>query len=439
MPRQYAATAQIEINPENAAALDLKDTPAAAEDYAVSLATQADVLQSDTLALQVARQLNLEKVDSQRAHFSFLETGFDDSIPLEQSAERRSRLLKKFHKNLAIQQVGGTRILEVRYLDRDPDLAASVANTLVDDYLEQYYQTRYRATRQASDWLGRQLEDLKSDLADSQQRLVDYQKRTGILGESETNNVVMAKLEELNKQLSAAEANRIVKQAVWELAKSGDPELISSVAGSSFLQGVSAGPNNSQLGLLPTLRAQEAQLKADIAQNSARLGPNFPKLVHVMKGARIGDRCNVGDHAFIESGVVLGDNVTVKNGVAIWDGVTAENNVFIGPNVVFTNDRNPRAQVKKTKEQFLPTRLCEGASLGANVTVICGITVGRYAFAGAGAVLTRNVPDHALVVGNPAHCIGYVCECGEKLSENLICGCGLKYAKENEHIVRVPF
>lgn len=160
---------------------------------------------------------------------------------------------------------------------------------------------------------------------------------------------------------------------------------------------------------------------------------------HVMKGARIGAKCNLGDHAFIEAGAVLGDNVTVKNGVSIWDGVTAENNVFIGPNVVFTNDRNPRAEVKKTKSQFLATRIREGASLGANATVVCGITVGRYAFAGGGAVLTRDVPDHAIVVGNPAHQIGYMCECGERLSSELTCSCGLNYAKENGRVVRVPF
>lgn len=160
---------------------------------------------------------------------------------------------------------------------------------------------------------------------------------------------------------------------------------------------------------------------------------------HVMKGAIVGSHCNLGDHAFVESGAALGNNVTVKNGVAIWDGVTAENDVFIGPNVVFTNDRNPRATVKKSKEQFLPTRICEGASLGANVTVVCGITVGRYAFAGAGAVLTHNVPDYAMVVGNPAHQVGYMCECGEKLRPDLTCACGHKFGKSGNGLVRVFF
>ena len=168
-------------------------------------------------------------------------------------------------------------------------------------------------------------------------------------------------------------------------------------------------------------------------------GTRIWAFAHVMNGARVGANCNLGDHAFVETGAALGDNVTVKNGVAIWDGITAENNVFIGPNVVFTNDRNPRAEVKKDKTRFLATVLREGASLGANVTVVCGITIGRYAFAGAGAVLTHDVPDYAIVVGNPAHPIGYMCECGEKLRDDLICPCGHRFAKENGKVVRVPF
>lgn len=276
---QYAAESNLEINPENASAVDLSTRPTDAEsEYAVTLATQANVLASDTLALQVIQQLNLEQVEKQRSHLFFSKRADDDSLPLEKSPVRRTRMLKRFHKNLSIHVLGGTRILQIRCLDRDPALSAMIVNTLVNDYLEQYFQTRYTATHQASEWLSKQLADLKNDVELSQQRLVDYQRQTGILGESETHNVVTAKLEELNKQLSGAEANRIVKQAVWQLAKTGDPELISSIAGSSFIQGVSAGGNAAQLGLLPSLRAQEAQLKADIAQAAARLGPAFPKL-----------------------------------------------------------------------------------------------------------------------------------------------------------------
>jgi acetyltransferase-like isoleucine patch superfamily enzyme len=134
---------------------------------------------------------------------------------------------------------------------------------------------------------------------------------------------------------------------------------------------------------------------------------------HVMEGARVGADCNIGEHCFIEKGAVLGDRVTVKNGVAVWEGVTVEDDVFIGPNAVLTNDLRPRSKVYHTA--VTRTRLKRGASIGANATLLCGITVGEYAMVGAGAVVTRDVPAHGLVVGNPARLTGRVCRCGEKL------------------------
>lgn len=136
---------------------------------------------------------------------------------------------------------------------------------------------------------------------------------------------------------------------------------------------------------------------------------------HVMKGARIGADCNICDHAFVESGVVLGNNVTVKNGVALWNGLTVEDNVFLGPNCVFTNDRNPRAFVKKSESELSPTVIRSNATIGANVTLLCGSTIGQYAFVGAGTVVLRSIPDFALVVGNPARQIGWMCECAHRL------------------------
>jgi UDP-2-acetamido-3-amino-2,3-dideoxy-glucuronate N-acetyltransferase len=136
---------------------------------------------------------------------------------------------------------------------------------------------------------------------------------------------------------------------------------------------------------------------------------------HVMKGAVIGSGCNIGDHAFVESGVRIGNNVTVKNGVAIWQGVELEDQVFLGPNCVFTNDLNPRAFIRKASDQFLSTRVRSGASIGANATIVCGVTIGRYALIGAGTVVIRDVPDFALMVGNPARRIGWICVCASKL------------------------
>jgi acetyltransferase-like isoleucine patch superfamily enzyme len=156
-------------------------------------------------------------------------------------------------------------------------------------------------------------------------------------------------------------------------------------------------------------------------------GTRIWAFAHVMQGAIIGRNCNICDHAFVESNVVIGDGVTIKNGVAIWDGVTLGNNVFLGPNAVFTNDLNPRAEVKKAHDQFVPTQVMEGATIGANATIVCGVTLGRYAFVGAGTVVIRDVPAYGLVVGNPARQIGYMCECGETLPDSLACSCGNRF------------
>lgn len=142
---------------------------------------------------------------------------------------------------------------------------------------------------------------------------------------------------------------------------------------------------------------------------------------HVMPGARIGRDCNVGDGAFVESGVVLGDNVTVKNHVLLFHGVTCEDDVFLGPNVVFTNDLRPRAHRKLGPESLLPTLVRNGATLGAGVVVVCGVTIGRDAFAAAGAVIIGDVPAHAFMAGNPARRKGWVCRCGTRLDGALRC------------------
>lgn len=150
---------------------------------------------------------------------------------------------------------------------------------------------------------------------------------------------------------------------------------------------------------------------------STEIGPNTRiwAFAHVMQGAQLGANCNVGDHAFIETGAVLGNNVTVKNGVAIWDRVTIEDNVFLGPNCVLTNDLNPRTYIKKSGAGLTPTLIRANATVGANATIVCGVTIGQYAFIGAGAVVIRSVPDYALIVGNPGRQIGWMCVCAEKL------------------------
>ena|SRR5579871_2360636 len=167
---------------------------------------------------------------------------------------------------------------------------------------------------------------------------------------------------------------------------------------------------------------------------SDQIGPRTRiwAFAHVMKDARVGADCNICDHAFIETGARLGNRVTVKNGVQIWDKVTVEDDVFLGPNMTFTNDLMPRSAFKKPPEEFLPTHVERGATVGANATIVCGITLGEQCFVGAGSVVTQDVAPHALVVGNPARRRGWVCTCGEKLPASLACECGRSYLLVSE-------
>ena len=141
---------------------------------------------------------------------------------------------------------------------------------------------------------------------------------------------------------------------------------------------------------------------------------------HVMAGASIGERCILGQNVAIGPGVIVGNRVKIQNNVSIYTGVTIEDEVFCGPSMVFTNVLNPRAFVER-KDEFLPTLVRRGATIGANATVICGVVIGRFAMVGAGAVVTQEIADHALVVGNPAQQIGWVSRHGERLDDDLVC------------------
>ena len=156
-------------------------------------------------------------------------------------------------------------------------------------------------------------------------------------------------------------------------------------------------------------------------------GSRIWAFTNIKAGAVIGKDCNICDGCFVEKGAVLGDHVTLKNGVAVFEGITLEDDVFVGTNAAFINDRHPRSH-RKDQWVLEPTVVKKGATIGANATILCGITIGEYAIIGAGSVVTKDVAPYALVVGHPAEFKGYACRCGKKLDNALKCSCGLHYA-----------
>jgi acetyltransferase-like isoleucine patch superfamily enzyme len=163
---------------------------------------------------------------------------------------------------------------------------------------------------------------------------------------------------------------------------------------------------------------------------------------HVVKGAVIGKGCNICDHTFVEGGVRIGNRVTLKCGVYLWDGLILEDDVFVGPCAAFTNDLRPRS--RQHPAEYPTTRLQQGCSIGANATILPGLCVGRWAMVGAGSVVSRNVPNHALVVGNPARFLAWICSCGAKLDfpngTAALCACGKPYKiKPDQTVEEMPY
>ncbi|MFW6149312.1 MAG: DapH/DapD/GlmU-related protein [Atribacterota bacterium] len=168
---------------------------------------------------------------------------------------------------------------------------------------------------------------------------------------------------------------------------------------------------------------------------------------HIQSGARIGKNCSIGQNVNIGNNVVIGNNVKIQNNVSVYEGVTLEDYVFCGPSMVFTNILNPRSEFpQRGTEYYKKTVVKRGASLGANSTIVCGNNIGKYAFIGAGAVITKDVPDYALFIGNPANLAGWMCACGTKLDltvqsygiETSKCQkCGRKYTKNAFNIIQV--
>ncbi len=178
-----------------------------------------------------------------------------------------------------------------------------------------------------------------------------------------------------------------------------------------------------------------SNMVSDVQSKNIGPGTSIWQFTIVLPGAIIGNNCNINSHCFIENKVVIGNNVTIKCGVYVWDGITIEDNVHIGPNVTFTNDLYPRS---KHKFEIQPTTIKKGASVGANSTVLAGVTVGEYALIGAGSVVTKNVPGNTLWIGNPARQRGYVCNCGNKLDSMMQCvSCSKEYRIVNGSVIAV--
>jgi len=271
MTRLYQADSRIAVYPENANALGLKDMengPNEDWDYNVTLETHLSVLRSDELALKVIDTLHLDSNPS----FIRLDEAVKDAAgkiapaTLAPRPERVAKLLTVFRRGLKVQVVPRTRVIEIRYMHHDPQLAAEIANTIVKTFIEENFRTKYESTNQTADWLSKELSDLQLKVQTSEEKLVRYQKENGIVGIDEKQNIVTAKLDELNKQLTDAQTDRIQKEANYKLAQSGDP---------------SAFANLSVDNLLEKLRTQQADFETQYAQTSTQFGASYPAVIEL--------------------------------------------------------------------------------------------------------------------------------------------------------------
>ncbi len=264
----YEAQAELNIHPEGSDALNLSDLNVSTGglDWSAKLATQVRIIQSDTIAWAVIQQLNLDK------NPAFVGTPKKQTEQPEHlsatdiAAREKDSLLGRFRAGLSVSIVPQTQIIDVRYRSTDAHLAADIVNALCSSYIEQNYATRFQATAQASTWLTKQLSQLKLRVAESQQRLSDFQRKTGIIGTDENNNLLTSKLDVVSQQVTQAEADRIVKETRYRIAMSGNPDLMGGSLPS---------------GNYPILRKQEAELQDKLAEVETTFGPRYPKVIQL--------------------------------------------------------------------------------------------------------------------------------------------------------------
>jgi capsular exopolysaccharide synthesis family protein len=258
----YDGVARLQIDPNRSRDLNLDDSEKTPQsvDTDSRVKTEVAIIQSNTVAMQVMKSLGLY------ANPSF---AGKDAVPAsigdlsELSSAQRQRLLGRFNGNLGVKVLPGTQVVEIHFRSSDPQLASDTANSIVDEYMQRNFQVRVEGTMQVSQWLSRQLDEIQASTTASQQKLADFQHQNNLLGTDESDNIVTDRLKQLNEELTQAEADRIVKEGRYRLARSGNPELIASVVPSTTLQ---------------MLRTQEADLKAQYSQMSAKFGNGYPKV-----------------------------------------------------------------------------------------------------------------------------------------------------------------
>lgn len=276
----YDAVGSIAINKPDPMLTSLRDGNTPIDYYdPTDLDTEVRILRSDLLALQVIKELNLDKLPEFGGHGESTSSSLElTTDTLQPDSARANALLGAFKGNLRVLLEPNTRIIDVHYRSPNKELAARIVNTLANTYIEQNFKTRFESTMQASDWLSRQLVDLQMKVETSQEKLVQYQKEHQILGIDDKQNITTEKLDELNKQLTDAESQRMEKEALYRLAESGDSESAASVAGAAAAPGKSSVASS---GLLDRLEGEKADLKVQIAQMGTQFGPAYPKIAQL--------------------------------------------------------------------------------------------------------------------------------------------------------------
>ncbi|MGA2425381.1 MAG: polysaccharide biosynthesis tyrosine autokinase [Terriglobales bacterium] len=270
----YEAVGQIVVNKADSNLITFKDSTPVVDYYdQADLDTEVRILQSDLMALQVIRQLNLDKRPEFGGHSDQRQANLV-ADPLQSDSKHISALLGSFRGNLHVTLIPSTRIMEIHYTSTDPQLAASVVNTLADTYIKQNFQTKFESTMQASDWLSKQLVDLQMKVETSQEKLVRYQKEHEILGTDEKTNIITEKLDELNKEMTQAESDRMQKEALYRQTQSNDPVAVAA----AIISDTTGSGSVATSGLLDRLRDQQAGLRIQVAELSTQFGPQYPKI-----------------------------------------------------------------------------------------------------------------------------------------------------------------